>query len=299
MAARSSGTPWLGGYWLRPATMASAAICASSGGPSVSGKPWPRLRDPVASARSDMAAKIVVVKGRSRSTSSFVPLVRHPHDGTGALWSGRIVLTVANFNLHAGVDGWGRPFDTIAVCRELGADVIALEESLDQQRSRRRRRGRASRADRRRPGLRGVHVHIGRRPAGPTRPRRHRQVDVTPGSAGRQERALLRQRAVLFRPCRRGSPRFTAAEPGSWGIAVLVRRGITVDGSRILHLPQLGRDRVRRAAIVVDLTVDDHQISVIGTHMSHLQFGSHRHYAALQEAPAHRRPGPMRSCWAT
>ena len=73
MAARSSGTPWLGGYWLRPATMASAATCASSGGPSVSGKPWPRLRDPVARARSDMAAKIVVVKGRSRSTSSFCP----------------------------------------------------------------------------------------------------------------------------------------------------------------------------------------------------------------------------------
>lgn len=80
-----------------------------------------------------------------------------------------------------------------------------------------------------------------------------------------------------------GSPRFTAAEPGSWGIAVLVRRGITVDDSRILHLPQLGRDRVRRAAIVVDLTVDHHQISVIGTHMSHLQFGSHRHYAALKK----------------
>ena len=39
------------------------------------------------------------------------------------------MLTVANFNLHAGVDGWGRPFDTIAVCRELGTDVMALEES--------------------------------------------------------------------------------------------------------------------------------------------------------------------------
>ena len=40
---------------------------------------------------------------------------------------------------------------------------------------------------------------------------------------------------------------------------------------------------MRRAAIVVDLTVDDAPISVIGTHMSHLQFGSHRHYAALKK----------------
>ena len=38
-ASRSSGMPWLGGYWLRPSRMAVTATSRSSSGPSVSGKP--------------------------------------------------------------------------------------------------------------------------------------------------------------------------------------------------------------------------------------------------------------------
>ena len=38
-ARRSSGTPALGGYWLRPSRMAATATSRSSSGPSVSGKP--------------------------------------------------------------------------------------------------------------------------------------------------------------------------------------------------------------------------------------------------------------------
>jgi hypothetical protein len=38
---------------------------------------------------------------------------------------------------------------------------------------------------------------------------------------------------------------------------------------------------VRRAAIVVDLTARACPCLVVGTHMSHLQYGSHRHYGAL------------------
>ena len=45
-AWRSSGTPVIGGYWLRPSISASAAACSTSAGPSVSGKPWPRLIAP-------------------------------------------------------------------------------------------------------------------------------------------------------------------------------------------------------------------------------------------------------------
>jgi endonuclease/exonuclease/phosphatase family metal-dependent hydrolase len=39
---------------------------------------------------------------------------------------------------------------------------------------------------------------------------------------------------------------------------------------------------VHRAAIVVDLRVDDVPISVVGTHMSHLHYGSHHNYADLR-----------------
>jgi len=42
--------------------MACTAASSTSGGPSVSGKPWPRLTLSVASASADISAKIVVPK---------------------------------------------------------------------------------------------------------------------------------------------------------------------------------------------------------------------------------------------
>ena len=77
------------------------------------------------------------------------------------------------------------------------------------------------------------------------------------------------------------APRYREGEPGSWGIAVLTRGEWVVEGTRTLHLPKLRRDWVSRAAIVVDLTIEGVPLSVVGTHMSHLQYGSHQHYAAL------------------
>jgi hypothetical protein len=40
--------------------MAATAASSTSGGPSVSGKPWPRLTAPVRVASADISAKIVV-----------------------------------------------------------------------------------------------------------------------------------------------------------------------------------------------------------------------------------------------
>src|SRR5262245_54954009 len=48
--------------------MAATAASNTSGGPSWSGKPWPRLMEPVATARADISAKIVVPKPCMRST---------------------------------------------------------------------------------------------------------------------------------------------------------------------------------------------------------------------------------------
>ena len=39
---------------------------------------------------------------------------------------------------------------------------------------------------------------------------------------------------------------------------------------------------MHRAAIVVDLRVGGMPLSIVGTHMSHLQYGSHRNYADLK-----------------
>ena len=82
---------------------------------------------------------------------------RHAHDGTGGLSSGRTVLTVANFNMHAGVDGWGRPFDPIAACAALRRRRPRARGVLDQRR--RRARVGAGRTDRRRARLPGRDVH--------------------------------------------------------------------------------------------------------------------------------------------
>ena len=38
-------------------------------------------------------------------------------------------FTVATFNIHAGVDGWGTPFDVVGCCRRLDADVLLLQET--------------------------------------------------------------------------------------------------------------------------------------------------------------------------
>src|SRR6516165_8225611 len=123
--------PLPGGYWLWPLRMAATATSRSSSGPSVSGKPWPRLIDSVRVASSDMVAKIVVVNGRSRparcssaaATGMIVPTT------TGRLSSAPIMLTVVNYNMHCGMDGWGRPYDYVAAIESFEADVVVLEES--------------------------------------------------------------------------------------------------------------------------------------------------------------------------
>jgi hypothetical protein len=51
---------------LCPSRIAAIAASAISVGPSVSGKPWPRFTEPVASARADISAKMVVPKPCSR-----------------------------------------------------------------------------------------------------------------------------------------------------------------------------------------------------------------------------------------
>ena len=40
-------------------------------------------------------------------------------------------LTLATFNVHMGVDGWGRPFDVVGECAPLDADVLVMQESWE------------------------------------------------------------------------------------------------------------------------------------------------------------------------
>jgi endonuclease/exonuclease/phosphatase family metal-dependent hydrolase len=189
-------------------------------------------------------------------------------------------LTVANFNMHAGIDGWGRPFDYLAVCRSLAADVVVLEEAWTSTDGTGENQPQAV-ADVLDGQVVTCTLTEGLRASpypGATERWKppfslHRVSDHSLYFGG--ERRLPRRVAAL--------PRVQAAERGDWGIAVVIGPRLTVEDHRILTLPTLGRDRVRRAAIVVDVTVEGRPISVVGTHMSHLHMGSHRHYALLRD----------------
>jgi endonuclease/exonuclease/phosphatase family metal-dependent hydrolase len=193
------------------------------------------------------------------------------------------VLTVANFNVHAGVDGWGRPFDLVPVSRQIDADVLVLEECWTGDADGQGQGQGPGQAEEIGAALGYAVVTCtlaeGRR-ARPDPEATARWMPRLGFAASANALYFDCQRPLA--PSVRSSARFAEAERGRWGIAVLVRHGIAIEDTRILHLPTLARDRVRRAAIVVDLTVDRAPISVVGTHMSHIIYGSHRHYWALQ-----------------
>lgn len=197
------------------------------------------------------------------------------------------MLTVANFNMHAGVDGWGRPFDVVAACAGLEADVLVLEESWTDDAT-----GPGSGQAERIADALGYQVVTCTLAEG-------RLADPHPAASDRwmprlgfrpESRALYVSSVRPLPQAELAATRYQKARPGSWGIAVLTRGPVEVEESRILHLAPLPRDRVRRAAIVVEATVEGVPLSVIGTHMSHLQYGSPRHYVTLHRLLAGLRP---------
>jgi endonuclease/exonuclease/phosphatase family metal-dependent hydrolase len=189
------------------------------------------------------------------------------------------VLSVANFNMHCGMDGWGRPFDFIAPITALDADVIVLEESWTTEGQAEGQAEQAARA----LGYQIVTKAL-------ARGRRIRpQADADTNWVARpawssNNRALYLETVRPFSESVHALPRWQQAEPGTWGIAVLVRPELPMEDTRIVPMSELRADRVERAALVVDLTVEGRPVSVVGTHMSHLHFGSHRNWAELRRA---------------
>ena len=86
--------------------------------------------------------------GQVRASPRVPPRTMVPTAIRGRLSSGRTVLSIANYNMHCGMDGWGRPYDYSPRSPSFGADVIVLEEAWtaegDDARARRRRRPRIS-----------------------------------------------------------------------------------------------------------------------------------------------------------
>ena len=183
-------------------------------------------------------------------------------DNTGDRVGGtgnRPQLTLATFNVHGGVDGWGRPFDVVAESAALDADVLVLQESwapsdggpstaatvgdrlgydvIEEGMARGRLFSPDPSADYR-WGPRPRYAHISFRLDDPRR--RRRNFD-------------------------RLHPHFST---GTFGVAVLTR--IPVSDRTVISLGQLKRDPARRLAITCTVPVGEEALTVVGTHMSHL-----------------------------
>jgi len=172
-------------------------------------------------------------------------------------------LVVATFNIHAGTDGWGTPFDVVASCAELDADVLLLQETWTPEGG----EGLASQV----ASSLGYESHEvpladalflksvtgpGKR-WGPRNPRRDRSLWV-----GEAENLARLPRT-----------RWDQARRGTWGIALLSRLPVT--GVEAIELGRLRRDPAqRRSAVLAEVAVDSTSMTVVGTHLAHFTHGS-------------------------
>jgi len=205
-------------------------------------------------------------------------------------------VVVASFNVHGGVDGWGRPFDVVDACRRIGADVLMLQECWVPD-------GGLSMAQRVAADLGYVSVELafarGRITAPPDRPldrwgprllsRSAHGLRIDRRRTGAADRARSRPRAPKF-------------ERGTWAIAVLSK--FAVKDSQMIDLGKLPTDHARRGAIVMDVDVPGAAapLRVVGTHHAHLSQGSPRHIAALRRTLNAMTPVPCvlagdMNCW--
>ncbi len=182
----------------------------------------------------------------------------------------RPVLTLASFNIHMGIDGWGRPYDLVDQCRSLEADVLVLQESWTPD------RGGPSSA-------RVVADALGYQVVDEVALAHGRRFGPLPSNSERwapwpsQVRKAFRLDEEGWRS--RTGPPSRPVESGRWGVAMLARVPIT--RHEIIHLGQLRRDPARRAAIAAVTELGGREVSLFGTHMSHISHGSHAQYRQL------------------
>ena len=182
-------------------------------------------------------------------------------------------LVVASFNLHAGIDGWGRPYDVVDACERLEADVLVLQEAWTPAGE----EGLAATIAARLgysvhdvPLARGLRLEASATPGPGWGPRNHDPVHPRRLWIGGED-------GVMRHRLRRWKGR---AEPGEWGIAVLSRP--PVRSTAVIELGKLDRDFTRRAALQVDVEVDGRPVAVVGTHLAHFSHGSVFHLTDLR-----------------
>ena len=185
-------------------------------------------------------------------------------------------VVLASFNVHAGVNGWGRPFDVVALCQELATDVLVLEEAWSPDEG---------------PSLaRQVADATGLETVFELEMVRARLLDPPSADDGKWGPVVGANRAHgvgLMRDGIRDGTRQIArlgsvhpTRRGTLGVAVLTR--LPVVRHSIVDLGRLPKDTARRGAIFVELEVAGSPFTVVGTHLAHLIHGSPRQLAQLR-----------------
>jgi endonuclease/exonuclease/phosphatase family metal-dependent hydrolase len=178
-------------------------------------------------------------------------------------------LTLATFNVHLGVDGWGRPNDVVGACRALDADIVVLQESWAPD------GGNASTATTVADGL-GMEVVA---EIGLARGRLFGPPD-TAGLRWAPRAAQLRKAFYLDRERWAGATwHERPSVRGSWGLAMLSR--LPVRDVSVHLLDQLRRDPARRVVVEATVGLGGGDLAICGTHMSHITQGSHAQYRRL------------------
>jgi endonuclease/exonuclease/phosphatase family metal-dependent hydrolase len=199
------------------------------------------------------------------------------------------------FNLHAGVDGWGRPTQAlehlvslapdVAICPELwrgddGTDFVAELET--------------------RLAMRGEFVALAR------------AERVTTGQGPRRWQPRLAhftgERGLYFREHRELTARQTShrrqrphVESGDWGLGLFTT--YPIESIEVRSLGRLPREKVRRALIVARLRVEDVTVEVLAVHGAHLSHGSPLLYRRVRRIVAELDPTAPKimagdfNCW--
>jgi len=194
-------------------------------------------------------------------------------------------LRLASFNVHAGIDGWGRPFDTVQACRSLEADVLVMQENWTVDAG---------------PGVAEVVGEaLGYRVIQQPMARGRRALPVSGGKGWGPTVRTRGDRATFFLDSERPlppesavSPRYREGRPGTIGVAVLSR--LPVVDVLPIDLGRLPRDGAHRWALAVRVDWGGHPMTVVGTHMSHIWAGSPRQLRRLRLAlEPLRKAGPI------
>jgi endonuclease/exonuclease/phosphatase family metal-dependent hydrolase len=193
---------------------------------------------------------------------------------------------VASFNAHAGMDGWGRPYDLTDACRRLDADVVVLQETFAPFEG-------PSQADDIAAALDYTRVEL------PLARAWRRKEPIWHGKGWEPRRVMSTHLKALRVGGRVDSldANLVGYEEGTWGLAVLSRARVVT--TEALELGKLKRDFTHRGALVVRLAVgapgaaspgepgaaspvggssggvlDDADFILVGTHAAHLSDGS-------------------------